>query len=104
MVLALNSNIWFDTGSYACTNIFLTEISGVGKQVTHTAKGLREGIKSFQHGFEFCLVIAMVRKALGHYEHAFGIHTGLRIIRLFKAFSLGHDARFRIGQIDLVFI
>lgn len=36
-------------------------------------------------------------------KHGIGVHRGLRVVALDEAFSAGHDARFRVGEVQLCF-
>ena len=51
------------------------------------------------------IVVGVRRDVFGHDQHALGIHAHLHVVGLLETISARrHDARFFIGEIDLILI
>ena len=93
----------FDAGRDTGADVRLAGVAGVGEQRGGRAEGLGQRTQGLEHGHELALVVARLGQAGGEHQHRVGVDRGLRVVALLKAPArCRHDARVRIGEIDLV--
>lgn len=88
---------------FTVRDICFAEVPTVGEKGINRAKVLRKRFHGVEDRFQFFLIIGMLADVAGNNEHGIHVHGSLGIIGLFESASLGHDSRFAISQVHLVF-
>ncbi len=92
-----------DLGLGAGVHVGLAEVAAVRQQGLGRAQRLGKAGERFQRRLDLSLVVGGLDHVVGDHQQAVGRHQGLGVVGLFEA-AAGHrhDARVRVGQIDLV--
>ena len=84
--------------------VVLTEIARIGQQAFGLAQGIPHLLQSCQSRFDLLLVVGLLREMVLHNQVRIDVHRSLGVVALQVTLRTGHDARFLVGEVDLILV